>query len=212
MRTDHKSDNAIPQKKNTRRLHISLLSAFLTLVCVASIIVIVFPYIPKIVFLLRRPSIRTTELANAAQSKSLPTNTNYNGNRLILPSIGINTQIIDGKSIDVIGKNQGVWRETNTVSPEQPGNLVIAGHRFLYSALNGGQFYNLPEIKIGEKLYVIWNSRTYEYSVYNTQEVLPNQIDIRDYDPDAPAKLTLYTCFPLGSTAKRYVLEAKLVE
>ena len=134
------------------------------------------------------------------------------GNRLILPDIGVDTQIIEGRNIYVIGKNQGVWHETSKTNPTQPGNMVIAGHRFLYTATNGGWFYNLPELKKGEKIYVRWDNVMYEYEVYNTRTVLPTQVDIRDPDPTVPNKLTMYTCYPLGSTAKRFVIEAKLLQ
>ena len=177
---------------------------------------LILPYLPRLSYLIRKPKIDATPYSQAAaDAKKGSTKISdeaiqkLKGNRLILPSIGVNAEIIDGRDVYVIGKNQGVWRETNNIDPTKDGNIVIAGHRFLYTANNGGYFYNLPELKLGSKIYVRWKDTVYEYEVYNTKTVLPTQVDIRDKDPKVSKKLTMYTCYPLGSTAKRYVVEAK---
>lgn len=187
----------------------------LIVVALASVFLLLLPYIPRLSFWISRPTINADPYKKAAQATKAGGTTKNSpevakpGNRLILPDIGVDTQIIEGKSLNVIGKNQGVWRETNKINPSTPGNMVIAGHRFLYTATNGGWFYNLPELKIGEKIYVKWDNKIYEYEVYNTRSVLPTQTDVRDNDLAVSKKLTMYTCYPLGSTAKRFVVEAK---
>lgn len=186
----------------------------LSLIAIGSLLLLLLPFIPKIKYLLFRPKIDATSYQQAAQDtkqgkKTESPSEKLKGNRLVLAPIGVNAEIIDGNNIYVIGKNQGVWRETKSVDPTKSGNLVLAGHRFLYTAANGGHFYNLPELKIGSKIYITWNEKVYEYEVFNTRTVLPTQVDIRNADPAVPKKLTMYTCFPLGSTAKRYVVEAK---
>ena len=185
----------------------------LSVVAFGSFLMLVAPYLPKAWFWLTRPSIDATGYQHAAEqtrnNKPAPSTNQKPGNRLILPNIGVDTQIIEGSNIYVIGKNQGVWRETSTINPTSEGNIVIAGHRFLYTATNGGWFYNLPELKVGQKIYIRWDDKIYEYEIYNTKTVQPTQVDIRNADPAVPKKLTLYTCFPLGSTAERFVIEAK---
>ncbi len=186
----------------------------LSIISLGCIVLLVLPYIPHLNFLFRKPKIDQTVYSKAAEETkkgdaTTKTQPELKGNRLVLPDIGVNAEIIDGKNIYVIGKNQGVWRETSKSDPTKNGNIVIAGHRFLYTAKNGGWFYNLPELKVGQKLYIVWESKTYEYEVFNTRTVLPTQIDIRNPDPSVPKKLTMYTCYPLGSTAKRFVVEAK---
>lgn len=196
------------------------LIVILSITSVCSFLVLVFPYLPHLSFLFRQPKIDATPYAQAAQQsrqsgddkpaapeEQKPTP----GNRLILPDIGVNAQIIEGNNIYVIGKNQGVWRESRQVDPTKPGNVVLAGHRFLYTASNGGYFYNLPELKIGKRIYIRWKDIVYEYDIFNTRTVLPTQVDIRNNDPNVPYKLTMYTCYPLGSTSKRFVVEAKQI-
>lgn len=207
-----------PWMPHPRTLKAKLLIGLLSLVCATSFLFLIFPYLPHLNFIFRKPKIDSTPYQQAVQKQkqsgapaTTPEVVKEVGNRLVLPTIGINSQIIEGSNVYVIGKNQGVWRESRAIDPSTPGNLVLAGHRFLYTAKNGGYFYNLPELKVGEKLYVKWKDSIYEYEIYNTRTVLPTQIDIRDNDPAAPYKLTMYTCYPLGSTAKRFVVEAKQI-
>lgn len=200
-------------KKPLRTRRSKIILGVLSLIAFGSLLLLLLPFIPKIKYLLFRPKIDASSYQQAAQEtkkgKTAETTEKLKGNRLVLAPIGVNTEIIEGKNIYVIGKNQGAWRETRNVNPTSPGNMVLAGHRFLYTAANGGVFYNLPELKNGNKIYITWDNKVYEYEVYNTRTVLPTQVDIRNADPAVPKKLTLYTCFPLGSTAKRFVVEAK---
>ncbi len=192
----------------------ALIGILLT-ISLVSIVLLSLPYIPRITFLIKKPKINPAAYQEAAKSTKAGTPVKVDpqkpGNRLVLPDIGVDTQVIEGKNLNVIGKNQGVWRESRTITPEIDGNLVIAGHRFLYTATNGGWFYNLPELKVGQTIYVRWNDKVYPYEVYRTRSVLPTQVDIRDAEPGVPRKLTMYTCYPLGSTSKRFVIEAKQI-
>jgi LPXTG-site transpeptidase (sortase) family protein len=201
-------------KKRSKKSKIIIVGAIV--IAIASFILLILPYLPRLSYIIRKPKIDAKPYSQAAaESKKGSTKISddaiqkLKGNRLILPSIGVNAEIIDGRDVYVIGKNQGVWRETKNIDPTKDGNIVIAGHRFLYTASNGGYFYNLPELKLGSKIYVRWKDTVYEYEVYNTKTVLPTQVDIRDKDPKVSKKLTMYTCYPLGSTSKRYVVEAK---
>lgn len=202
-------------KRTKRSLRSKIALLILSLIAFGSLVLLALPYLPRLSFLITKPRIDPSSYQQAAQAtkdgNSTDDQDNQPGNRLVLPDIGVNTEIIDGRDIYVIGKNQGVWRETRTMDPTKDGNIVIAGHRFLYTATNGGWFYNLPELKNGQKIYIRWQDKVYEYEVYDSKTVLPTQVDIRDIDPNVPKKLTLYTCYPLGSTAKRFVIEARQI-
>lgn len=198
-------------RQHRRSIYSKITLFALSIVAIGSFTVLISPYLPRLVFLITKPRINPAGYQQAAEDTRNGINSNIvdkPGNRLILPDIGVNTEIIEGNNIYVIGRNQGVWRETKNINPTEDGNIVIAGHRFLYTATNGGWFYNLPELKNGQKIYIKWDDKVYEYEIFNTRTVLPTQVDIRDNDPSVPRKLTLYTCYPLGSTAKRFVIEA----
>lgn len=201
-----------PQRDKKHKITIFILS----LICIICLFILAMPYLPRLYYLVKKPKIDSTEYIQAVKDTKEGNTTKIGGealkgNRLILPDIGVNTEVIDGKDIYVIGKNQGVWRETPKINPTIDGNLVIAGHRFLYTAKNGGWFYNLTELRIGQRIFMKWENKVFEYEVTNTKTVLPTQVDIRDNDPSISRKLTLYTCYPLGSTAKRFVVEAKQI-
>lgn len=201
----------VPRGRRSRKKKATL-GVFL-LIALISGYLLAAPYLPRLYYLIFRPKINAAPLHDAVEKKSTTptTDTQKPGNRLILPEIGLDAQIIEGKNIYVIGKNQGIWHETSTTNPSKPGNIVLAGHRFLYTATNGGLFYNLPELKKDDLIYIKWDNVLYEYQVFNTRSVLPTQTDVRDADPNVPHKLTMYTCYPLGSTAQRFVVEAKLL-
>ena len=208
--------SSLKQKRSARQprsLASKIAITLLSLVAIGSFTLLVFPYIPKVLFWITRPSLDPTSYQQAAQAtkdgKPINSDQTKPGNRLILPGIGADVQIIEGSNIYVIGKNQGAWRETRAANPTQDGNVVLAGHRFIYNVRNPGVFYNMPELDVGEKIFVRWDNKMYEYEIYNTRSVLPTQVDIRDPDPKVPRKLTLYTCWPLGSTSERFVIEAK---
>lgn len=202
-------------KRPPRSLRSKILLSCLAAIAAVCLFILVLPYLPRLRYLITKPRLDPAPYHQAANATkkglgSAPKiDETKTGNRLVLPDIGVDTQIIEGKSLNVIGRNQGVWRESRTINPTTDGNMVIAGHRFLYTATNGGWFYNLPELKVGQKIYIRWDNKTFEYEVYNTRSVLPTQVDIRNADPNVPKKLTMYTCYPLGSTAKRFVVEAK---
>lgn len=199
-------------KKNRQRLTIILLS----LTALISLYILLMPYLPRLIYLISKPKINSSPYADASEETKKNNNVSnqevnkQDGNRLVLPQIGVNSKIIDGRNIDVIGRDQGVWRETPSIDPTKPGNIVLAGHRFIYTVTRGGQFYNLTDLKINDVIYVKWNNKVYSYKVVNSRTVLPTQVEIRDPDPKISHKLTLYTCYPLGSTAKRFVVEASL--
>lgn len=205
----HRKKAISSRQPRTRVQKITILC--LSVIALISAYFLAAPYLPKLYYVLFRPSINAEVYEKAAQKQSAaPTApTTKPGNRLILPDIGVDAEVLEGSTINVIGKNQGVWHETRSTTPDKDGNIVIAGHRFLYRATNGGWFYNLPELKVGAKIYLTWNKTVYAYEIYNTRSVLPTQVDIRDADPATARKLTLYTCYPLGSTAKRFVIEAR---
>jgi LPXTG-site transpeptidase (sortase) family protein len=130
-------------------------------------------------------------------------------NRLIIPKIGVNTQIIEGKDLKVIKDKQGVWHESETSTPEQSSNMVIAGHRWKYLPNNQHTFYLLPQLDIDEYIIVYWNQKEYIYQVVDKYKTTPNSP--KTYIRTENSILTLYTCIPLETGHKRYVVKANLI-
>lgn len=136
------------------------------------------------------------EVFTPAFDPSLPTQ-----NKLIIPSIGVDTQInqdSQDKYEDALMK--GVWMVPDFATPvDQDKPIILAAHRFgylnwsdLYRFRNS--FFNLPKLKEGDLVEIIWNRRKYTYEVYSTAE----GDKINDYSSD----LILYTCRDLTSSVR----------
>jgi sortase A len=127
--------------------------------------------------------------------------------RLLIPSIGVDSPIIEGADDSAL--DRGAWLIPGTSTPDQGGNTVISGHRFKYLPPNNTTFYLLDKLKRGDDIEVQWNEKLYHYRVTNSRDVQPEQVEILDNTTDA--RLTLFTCTPILSTARRLVVTAELV-
>lgn len=112
-------------------------------------------------------------------------------NGLIIPKIGVKTEILEGENPEEVIR-KGVWRVNNFGSPEDRSRpMILAAHRFGYLAWSNvyrrlNSFYNLPKLRVGDSIEVIWNQRKYEYEIYGESE--------GDVITDYSADLILYTC------------------
>jgi sortase (surface protein transpeptidase) len=122
-------------------------------------------------------------------------------NRLIIPTIGVNTQIVE----EPLERHEeafkvGVWRVPDfgtAFSRERP--MILAAHRFGYLAWTNtyrreNSFYNLPKLEKGDQVEVIWGQRRYLYEIYEGEE----SEEITNYTAD----LILYTCRFLESEVR----------
>jgi sortase A len=116
--------------------------------------------------------------------------------------------IVESKTIVGIGAN--VWRLPNTSKPNMGGNTVFAAHRQI--TLGGFRktiFTDLPEVKTGDKISVVWDGEKYVYEVYATKTVAPNAVQVTFNTADPI--ITLITCSYSPFGKKRLVVQAKLV-
>lgn len=122
---------------------------------------------------------------------------------IVIPSISLNYPIIEGD--DQANLAKGVGHDSSTALPGQNGNVVIDAHR-------DTMFRNLGDVKIGDIVTLTTNYGTFNYKVYKTRIVTPD-------DPTAIIKsdkemLTLYTCYPfsyIGHAPKRYIVMTEFV-
>jgi LPXTG-site transpeptidase (sortase) family protein len=117
---------------------------------------------------------------------SLPTE-----NYLRISSIGVDSEISQNVSAEE-GLEKGIWMVPNFGTPEYNDlPIIIAAHRFGYVYWSSdfrekSTFYNLPKLRVGDRVQIIWGQRSYEYEVYKAED----NTQITDYDAD----LILYTC------------------
>lgn len=132
------------------------------------------------------------------------------GHYVSIPAIGVDTIIWEATEADYESAlKRGVWRVPEFGEPGQTGKpTIFVAHRFGYidwaqSYRLANSFYNLPKLKVGDSVEVIWDQRRYTYSVERVVE--GEKID--DYSGD----LILYTCKFLVSPLRIFVY-ARLVQ
>jgi len=91
-------------------------------------------------------------------------------------------------------------------------NIVIYGHSSsgdYYERTRdvAGAFSKLNEVKIGDIIDVNIDGKAYQYRIYKTKVVLPDDISIVTGQRNRRT-LTLFTCFPNGNNANRFVVVA----
>lgn len=120
-------------------------------------------------------------------------------NILRIASIGVDSEISQEQDADE-GLEDGIWMVPNFGTPEiNDLPIIIAAHRFGYVYWSSdfrqkSSFYNLPKLKVGDRVQIIWNQRSYEYEVYKAED----NTQITDYEAD----LILYTCRMYNSPAR----------
>lgn len=216
--------NALRRKKWLRRsLSLGSLGAF-----VFAIGVLGYPFYTNLVqsriqdrlnHQLASPELRDKYLAGQLQEGDSLT-------RIKIPAIDVDVVVVQGTGADALRAGAGHY--TETAMPCQDGTVGIAGHRTTY----GRPFANLDLLKPGDTitLQTPAGSCTYEIlppppkrqRLNDTSAgfvINPNEIQViqkpeiarAGEDPPPAAMLTLTTCHPKGSAAKRLVIQAKLV-
>lgn len=129
-------------------------------------------------------------------------------NRLIIPAMMLNQQVLEGPESDWFNiLYHGIWRWPGSSTPDKGGNTVFLSHRFSYTGPRGA-FYYLNKLSIGDEIGVVWNGKTYTYSVVSSTTVPPTDTSIENNTPNA--EITLFTCTPLWHPVDRLVIVAKL--
>lgn len=199
-----------------------LVKVLVAFALVTLVIYLVYPYWPKVQYhftsLLNKHSqnpisysLLNTQDALKESTISINPEDLQKQNVLSIPKIGVNSNILEGNTLDVLNVYEGVWREPGSSTPLVAGNMVLAGHRFQYLPPNTNTFYNLEEMIIGDDIYIHWQGKTFWYKVYDTKLVNPDQIEVRNPDPNLVREITLYTCTPLYTSDKRFVVKANLI-
>ncbi|MDP3970656.1 MAG: sortase [bacterium] len=131
-------------------------------------------------------------------------------NRLVIPQLGVDAEILESETLDILWNHSGVWHEPETFNPDTGGNMVIAGHRFQYRPPNNTTFYNLHHLEYGDRFIVYWNQKDYIFEVTEKIVVSPVETSVRWSDPEK-SEVTLYSCDPIGSTKNRLIVKAQLI-
>ncbi|HEX9889747.1 MAG TPA: class E sortase [Nitriliruptorales bacterium] len=117
--------------------------------------------------------------------------------------------VVEGVTLGHLRKGPGHYPET--AAPGQQGNFALSGHRTTY----GAPFYHLDALREGDLIHVVDRDRTqWVYEFRRKQIVDPRAFWVIGRDPLGTGEptLTLTTCHPRFSAARRLVVFAVLVD
>jgi len=163
------------------------------------------------------PEIQKTQIPQLALDVMPP------DTRIVIPRINKNVPVVTVSSEALINRDWarleqeiqealqgGVVHYPSTAFPGEEGNVVITGHSS-YFPWDPGRFKDvfalLHDVQIGDKIYMYYNQKRYDFEVYETKVVLPSQVDV--LTQEGGNRLTLITCTPVGTNLKRLVIFAK---
>jgi LPXTG-site transpeptidase (sortase) family protein len=195
-----------------------IITGFFTTLLIAGVIVMAMPFLPEVYYrifpahTIPVPIYQPIKADTIAESDETPGEDLYltDGNRIVIPAIGVDTKILEGANEDVMLLEEGAWRDPETSTPGQKGNIVIGGHRFQYLPPNTTTFYNLDKLAQGDEIIIYWESKMFKYKIFNIFEVNPDGVWIKNQDPTFE-ELTVYTCTPVYTSLRRLVIKAERV-
>ncbi len=135
---------------------------------------------------------------------------------IAIPKIGANANVI--LDVDPFSYNQytealkgGVAHAKGTPVPGQSGNIFMFAHsavNFYESGKYNVNFYLLPKLIEGDKIYVSYRKKIYTYEVEKVKIVSRTDVHylskLEEYNT-----LTLMTCWPAGLNINRVIVIAK---
>lgn len=119
---------------------------------------------------------------------------------LRIPRIELNAVVVEGVGLEDLQRGPGHY--PSTPLPGEGGNVGIAGHRTTY----GKPFWSLDLLRPGDEIFVRTTRGEFVYEVRWTRVVLPSQSEV--LDPTSRPSLTLTTCEPKFSAARRLIVRA----
>lgn len=122
-----------------------------------------------------------------------------------IPKIDLNVALSEG--IDASVLKYAVGHFTGTPMPGDKGNFCVAGHRsYTYN-----QYFNrLDELEKGDKITVTTMTGEFQYEVYESKVVEPEEISVLDNTEDE--EITLVTCTPIRVATHRLIIKGKMVK
>lgn len=160
-----------------------------------------------------------SELENKTDSKKLERDYKVPEKFFIqIPKINIKNGLVLTNSFEM-NPDDFIGHYAGTSLPGEKGNMFLYGHSvmpFLFSEKNYKTiFSNLHKLEEGDEVIVRFNNKRYLYKVYEKVVLKPNEVEplnlvSKEFKEDPT--LSMMTCTPPGTTLKRLIVNAKLVE
>lgn len=136
---------------------------------------------------------------------------------IVIPKLGANARIIPNvdpydRSIYQQALTRGVAHAQGTVFPGQIGNVFLFSHssvNFYEANRYNSIFYLLYKLEAGDEIKLYYKGDTFVYRVTEKTIVDPKEVSYLTHQTTKKI-VTLMTCWPPGTTAKRLLVIAEL--
>jgi LPXTG-site transpeptidase (sortase) family protein len=153
--------------------------------------------------------------ASAKEQILIPKDTEFG---ILIPKIGANAKVFP--NVDSSSQNNflpilqhGVAHAKGTVFPGMPGNIYLFAHstdNFWNVGRYNAIFYLLKNLSAGDEIVVYYQNRRFDYRVLETRVVDASDVSyITNSQALGQETLVLQTCWPPGTTWKRFLVIAK---
>jgi len=143
--------------------------------------------------------------------------------RIIIPKIGKNIPLVNVEHHDADSSNEwhkifmkelenGIIKYPGSADPGEPGNSFIFGHSSNYPWAKGNYndvFALLNELDAGDEIIVFFKQKKFVYVVKEKIIVKPGHVSSLAGDENMK-RMTLMTCWPLGTTLNRLLVVTEL--
>lgn len=138
---------------------------------------------------------------------------------IVIPKIGANSKVIrdvDPTNSRIYQKalSQGVAHAAGTSLPGEKGNVFLFAHssdNVVNANMYNSVFYLLNKLEQGDKIYLISDRRKFVYKVSETKLIRADEVTYLNKESDR-SQVTLMTCWPAGTTLKRFIVIAELID
>ena len=125
--------------------------------------------------------------------------------RIKMPAIHVDVVVVEG--ITPTALRAGAGHYTQTPLPCEKGNVAIAGHRTTY----GKPFADIDQLRVGDQIELDTPVGGCVYELKRAPFVV-DKADLSVLNPTSDKTLTLTSCHPKGSAAKRIIVKAVWVK
>ncbi len=139
-----------------------------------------------------------------------------NDSNLFIPKINLTAPINWSVAVDdtllLNSLKTGLAHFNISTLPGEVGNVFISGHSSYYWWDKGNYkkiFALLPELTVGDVIYLKYKNKPYIYQVEETKVVKPTETSV--VDQTSYSVLTLMTCVPVGTAQNRLIVRSKQI-
>jgi sortase A len=132
----------------------------------------------------------------------MPTPGPEQATRIQIPAIGVDAPVVEGDDWDSL--KQGAGHHIGSANPGESDNCIISAHNDIFGEI----FRDLPDLDLGDEVFVHTVSQVYRYVVTQSRIIEPTEVSVMY--PTSSSVLTLISCYPYGIDTHRIVVIAEL--